>query len=201
MDKSPDAMRTISEAADELDLPQHVLRFWETRFTQIKPLKRNGGRRFYRPDDIELLRAIRYLLYAEGYTIKGVQKLLQEQGPRGLLSAVGMGRMPTEDLPQPVGGPAAVRRGDARLRAAARGERRPAAAPSHRRLYARPSNICASSCANANACSTRPAARRPPSPCARPHEPPHAVRAAALALRAAGRVSISAERRSVAQPG
>ena len=92
MTKSPDAMRTISEAADELDLPQHVLRFWETRFTQIKPLKRNGGRRFYRPEDLELLRAIRYLLYSEGYTIKGVQKLLQEQGPRGLLAAVGFAR-------------------------------------------------------------------------------------------------------------
>ena len=107
MDKSPDAMRTISEAADELDLPQHVLRFWETRFTQIKPLKRNGGRRFYRPSDLELLRAIRYLLYAEGYTIKGVQKLLQEQGPRGLLAAVGFGHMPPEDMPKSVGAPPA----------------------------------------------------------------------------------------------
>lgn len=81
-DKSPDAFRTISEVADDLDLPQHVLRFWETRFTQIKPLKRGGGRRYYRPDDVELLRGIRHLLYGEGYTIKGVQRILKEQGPR-----------------------------------------------------------------------------------------------------------------------
>ncbi|WP_269582744.1 MerR family transcriptional regulator [Roseibium sp. Sym1] len=81
-DKSPDAFRTISEVAEDLDLPQHVLRFWETRFSQIKPLKRGGGRRYYRPDDIELLKGIRYLLYGEGYTIKGVQRILKEQGPR-----------------------------------------------------------------------------------------------------------------------
>ncbi|WP_420411062.1 MerR family transcriptional regulator [Roseibium sp.] len=81
-DKSPDAFRTISEVAEDLDLPQHVLRFWETRFSQIKPLKRGGGRRYYRPDDVELLRGIRHLLYGEGYTIKGVQRILKEQGPR-----------------------------------------------------------------------------------------------------------------------
>lgn len=81
-DKSPDAFRTISEVADDLDLPQHVLRFWETRFSHIKPLKRGGGRRYYRPDDVELLRGIRHLLYGEGYTIKGVQRILKEQGPR-----------------------------------------------------------------------------------------------------------------------
>lgn len=80
MDKSPEAFRTISEVADSLDLPQHVLRFWETRFPQIKPMKRGGGRRYYRPDDVELLRAIKRLLYDEGYTIKGVQKMLREQG-------------------------------------------------------------------------------------------------------------------------
>jgi len=80
MDKSPEAFRTISEVAEEMDLPQHVLRFWETRFPQIKPLKRGGGRRYYRPEDVELLRAIKQLLYGEGYTIKGVQKLLREQG-------------------------------------------------------------------------------------------------------------------------
>ena len=80
MDKGPDAFRTISEAADDLDLPQHVLRFWETRFSQIKPMKRGGGRRYYRPDDIDLLRGIRHLLYGEGYTIKGVQRILREQG-------------------------------------------------------------------------------------------------------------------------
>jgi DNA-binding transcriptional MerR regulator len=87
MDKSPDAFRTISEAAEDLDLPQHVLRFWETRFPQIKPLKRGGGRRYYRPDDVELLRAIKQLLYGEGYTIKGVQKLFKEQGARAVVSA------------------------------------------------------------------------------------------------------------------
>ena len=84
MEKSPEAFRTISEVAEEMDLPQHVLRFWETRFPQIKPLKRGGGRRYYRPDDVELLRAIKQMLYGEGYTIKGVQKLLREQGAPGL---------------------------------------------------------------------------------------------------------------------
>lgn len=83
-DKSPDAFRTISEVADHLDLPQHVLRFWETKFPEIKPVKRAGGRRFYRPEDVDLLRAIRHLLYAEGYTIKGVQKILKDQGARGI---------------------------------------------------------------------------------------------------------------------
>lgn len=78
--KGPDAFRTISEVATELDLPQHVLRFWETRFSQIKPMKRGGGRRYYRPDDVYLLRGIRLLLYAEGYTIKGVQRLLRDKG-------------------------------------------------------------------------------------------------------------------------
>ncbi len=87
MEKSAEAFRTISEVAEELDLPQHVLRFWETRFTQIKPLKRGGGRRYYRPDDVELLLAIRQLLYGEGYTIKGVQKILKEQGVRSVVAA------------------------------------------------------------------------------------------------------------------
>jgi DNA-binding transcriptional MerR regulator len=86
MDKSPDAFRTIREVAERLDLPQHVLRFWESRFAQIKPLKRGGGRRYYRPDDVELLAAIKHLLYGEGYTIKGVQRLFREQGARGLLA-------------------------------------------------------------------------------------------------------------------
>jgi DNA-binding transcriptional MerR regulator len=86
MDKSADAFRTISEVAAELDLPQHVLRFWETRFPQIKPLKRAGGRRFYRPNDVEILRAIRRLLYGEGYTIKGVQRILKERGARALIA-------------------------------------------------------------------------------------------------------------------
>jgi DNA-binding transcriptional MerR regulator len=78
--KAPDAFRTISEVADELDLPQHVLRFWESRFREIKPMKRGGGRRYYRPDDVDLLRGIRHLLYGEGYTIRGVQRILREQG-------------------------------------------------------------------------------------------------------------------------
>lgn len=80
MDKAPDAFRTISEVAEEISVPQHVLRFWESRFTQIRPLKRGGGRRYYRPDDVDLLRGVRHLLYGEGYTIRGVQRILREQG-------------------------------------------------------------------------------------------------------------------------
>jgi DNA-binding transcriptional MerR regulator len=80
LDKAPDAFRTISEVSHDLDVPQHVLRFWETRFTQIRPMKRGGGRRYYRPDDVDLLRGIRHLLYGEGYTIRGVQRILREQG-------------------------------------------------------------------------------------------------------------------------
>ena len=105
MDKNEDAYRTISEAAEELGLPQHVLRFWETRFPQIKPMKRGGGRRYYRPDDLELLRAIRHLLYGEGYTIKGVQRMLKEQGPRQLAQQVELaasGHGPDPDAPAPL---------------------------------------------------------------------------------------------------
>jgi len=80
--KAPNAFRTISEVAEELHIPQHVLRFWETRFPQVKPLKRGGGRRYYRPDDIVLLRRVADLLYIQGYTIKGVQRLLREGGGR-----------------------------------------------------------------------------------------------------------------------
>ena len=80
MDKSADAFRTISEVAEDLDLPQHVLRFWETRFTQIKPMKRGGGRRYYRPTDVDLIKGIKYLLYNRGFTIKGVQRLLKTHG-------------------------------------------------------------------------------------------------------------------------
>jgi DNA-binding transcriptional MerR regulator len=86
--KSPEAFRTISEVAEELDLPQHVLRFWETRFHQVKPLKRAGGRRYYRPEDVDLLKGIRLLLYDEGFTIKGVQRLLKDKGT-GFVSAAG----------------------------------------------------------------------------------------------------------------
>jgi DNA-binding transcriptional MerR regulator len=92
MEKSPDAFRTISEVAEELDLPQHVLRFWETRFSQIKPMKRGGGRRYYRPNDVDMLRGIKHLLYEEGYTIKGVQKLLRENGVQFAV-AIGTGDM------------------------------------------------------------------------------------------------------------
>jgi DNA-binding transcriptional MerR regulator len=98
LDKSPDAFRTISEAAEELDLPQHVLRFWETRFNTIRPLKRGGGRRYYRPEDVMLLRGIRHLLYDQGFTIKGVQKILKDQGPRYVI-AVGEGKGLDEILP------------------------------------------------------------------------------------------------------
>jgi DNA-binding transcriptional MerR regulator len=112
MDKAPDAYRTISEVGEDLDLPQHVLRFWETRFSQIKPLKRGGGRRYYRPDDVELLKGIRHLLYKEGYTIKGVQRILKEQGPRAVM-AFCQPDLPEDSapvsfsLPQPVAPPPA----------------------------------------------------------------------------------------------
>ena len=92
MEKSPDAFRTISEVADDLHIPQHVLRFWETKFPQLKPLKRGGGRRYYRPEDITLLRRVSDLLYTQGYTIKGVQRLLREGG---LEEAVAASAAPT----------------------------------------------------------------------------------------------------------
>jgi DNA-binding transcriptional MerR regulator len=99
IEKSPEAYRTIREVADSLDLPQHVLRFWETRFPQIRPLKRAGGRRYYRPDDIERLRLIKRLLYDEGYTIKGVQKLFKEQGVQALSASA----LSVEPLAEPAG--------------------------------------------------------------------------------------------------
>src|ERR1051326_3683293 len=80
VDKAPDAFRTISEVADDLDVPQHVLRFWESRFSQIRPMKRSGGRRYYRADDVDLLKGIRRLLYGEGYTIRGGPRILKEHG-------------------------------------------------------------------------------------------------------------------------
>ncbi len=99
MTKGPDAFRTISEAADELGLAQHVLRFWETRFSFIRPMKRAGGRRFYRPQDIAVLRGVRALLHDEGYTIKGVQRLHREQGVRRVLAA-GEGSQTTAESAQ-----------------------------------------------------------------------------------------------------
>jgi len=97
--KSAEAFRTISEVASELDVPQHVLRFWESRFVQIKPVKRAGGRRYYRPEDVDLLKGIRALLYSDGFTIKGVQKVLKERGLRHV-AEVGRGGVPAR--PEPV---------------------------------------------------------------------------------------------------
>lgn len=99
--KSADAYRTIGEVAEDLKLPQHVLRFWETRFPQVKPLKRAGGRRFYRPEDVALLRAVQALLYGEGYTIKGVQRLLAEFGARHVADALARSRAAEATLPAP----------------------------------------------------------------------------------------------------
>ena len=113
MDKSPEAFRTISEVADALDVPPHVLRFWETRFTQVKPVKRGGGRRYYRPEDVRLLRGVRGLLYDDGMTIKGVQKILREKGIRHVIA---LGTLPESEsaadveavpAPQPAAGAAA----------------------------------------------------------------------------------------------
>ncbi len=83
--KSPNAFRTISEVADGIGIPQHVLRFWESKFSQIKPMKRGGGRRYYRPEDVEIIEAIRRLLHDDGYTIKGAQKLLREHGVKAVV--------------------------------------------------------------------------------------------------------------------
>jgi DNA-binding transcriptional MerR regulator len=96
--KSAEAFRTISEVALELDVPQHVLRFWESRFTQIKPVKRAGGRRYYRPEDVDLLKGIRALLYSDGFTIKGVQKVLKDRGLRHVAD-VGRGEVPQPAAP------------------------------------------------------------------------------------------------------
>lgn len=115
IEKAPDAFRTISEVSETLDVPQHVLRFWEAKFAQVKPLKRAGGRRYYRPDDIDLLKGIRALLYAEGFTIKGVQKVLREQGAKhvaeigriGAKAAVAKRDLAPEDvapMPEPLFG-------------------------------------------------------------------------------------------------
>jgi len=98
--KSPDAFRTISEVAGLLDVPQHVLRFWESRFAQIKPVKRAGGRRFYRPEDVDLLRGIRALLYSDGFTIRGVQKVLKDRGLRHV-AGIGRGMLPESEVHRP----------------------------------------------------------------------------------------------------
>jgi len=103
VEKAPDAFRTISEVADDLNLPQHVLRFWETRFQQIKPLKRGGGRRYYRPDDIALLRGIQHLLYGEGYTIRGAQRVLKDHGIKFVQNVwrPGAAPIPAANAPEP----------------------------------------------------------------------------------------------------
>ena len=110
MEKSPEAFRTISEVATELDVPQHVLRFWESKFSQVKPMKRGGGRRYYRPQDIDLLKGIRHLLYGEGYTIRGVQKILKENGVASVIDSATTGLAPQASAsPAPAGeAPAAV---------------------------------------------------------------------------------------------
>lgn len=93
--KNDEAFRTIGEVAESLDLPPHVLRFWETRFEELEPLKRAGGRRYYRARDVELLKALRHLLYGQGYTIKGVQRILREQGVKAVIESVRAGRAPS----------------------------------------------------------------------------------------------------------
>ncbi len=105
--KSATAFRTISEVGRELDIPQHVLRFWESKFIQVKPLKRGGGRRYYRPEDIALLRRIRDLLYTEGYTIRGVQRLFRETGVKAVVEGTG-GVQGSEDRSKPGNGKAAL---------------------------------------------------------------------------------------------
>jgi DNA-binding transcriptional MerR regulator len=110
VEKAPDAFRTISEVADEIDVPQHVLRFWESRFSHIRPMKRGGGRRYYRPDDVDLLRGIRHLLYGEGYTIRGVQRILREHGGAFVQNVWRVGAEPPpppleEDAGEVVAGP------------------------------------------------------------------------------------------------
>lgn len=140
MQKSPDAFRTISEVADALDVPAHVLRFWESKFPQIRPVKRGGGRRYYRPDDVSLLKGIRELLYTEGLTIKGVQKVLREGGAKGLARGAAAPAAPAAapDAPQPAAPapaappPAAVRAEPEPLQLHRRVDA-PAAAPSRRK--------------------------------------------------------------------
>jgi len=132
VEKAPDAFRTISEVAHDLELPQHVLRFWETRFQQIKPLKRGGGRRYYRPDDIDLLRGIQYLLYGEGYTIRGAQRILKDHGIKFVQSVWKPGAaQPARSSPVPEPEPAEP----LAVRPPPPGGRRADADSAHRRLF------------------------------------------------------------------
>jgi len=105
--KAAGAFKTISEVANELDVQQHVLRFWETKFSYVRPLKRGGGRRYYRPEDVQLLKAIHHLLYTDGYTIKGVQKMLREKGKNSVLEMLNPKSqvVSNEVAPQPVSAP------------------------------------------------------------------------------------------------
>jgi DNA-binding transcriptional MerR regulator len=112
--KSAEAFRTISEVAEELDVPKHVLRFWEQKFPQIKPMKRGGGRRYYRPEDLELLRGIRHLLHREGYTIRGVQKILRTQGVDGVKRSWLDGSPSQKQLTKEAAPPAASKRSRAK---------------------------------------------------------------------------------------
>jgi DNA-binding transcriptional MerR regulator len=108
IEKAASAFRTISEVAEELQVPQHVLRFWETRFSAVRPIKRGGNRRYYRPEDMHLLKVINHLLYTDGYTIRGVQKLLREQGPRQLIAQIESGtQAPSQLAPQVMAAPKA----------------------------------------------------------------------------------------------
>jgi len=134
VEKAPEAFRTISEVADDLDLPQHVLRFWETRFQQIKPLKRGGGRRYYRPDDIDLLRGIQHLLYGEGYTIRGAQRILKDNGIKFVQSVWKPGAaQPTRAREAPEREPEPAE--PLAQRPAVHGGRRVDADSAHRRLF------------------------------------------------------------------
>ncbi len=98
--KAPSAFRTISEVADDLNVQQHVLRFWETKFSQVRPLKRGGGRRYYRPEDVDILKTIHHLLYTQGYTIKGVQKLFREQGKNKVVEKTPVAEPRNNNAPQ-----------------------------------------------------------------------------------------------------
>jgi DNA-binding transcriptional MerR regulator len=124
--KSKEAFRTISEVASELDVPQHVLRFWETKFNQIKPLKRGGGRRYYRPEDVDLLKGIQRLLHSEGYTIKGVQKIFREHGAKAIqLGLIGGEGVPAANMTAEAASSAESEQADAS---------QSALSPAHRRL-------------------------------------------------------------------
>jgi DNA-binding transcriptional MerR regulator len=167
VDKAPDAFRTISEVADDLDLPQHVLRFWETRFVHIRPMKRGGGRRFYRREDVELLRGIRHLLYGEGYTIRGVQRILKDHGVK-FVQSVWQAGAPQPDKIQTDGEAADAA---AEARSPERGRRLFGLLPSRQ------------DDAGADASPPEPASEQPDAPTERP-EAPHHRRAQSAAVEA-----------------